>query len=141
MFTVLPSVTCPYCGRPAELVNGDSIYGPGRFTDRLFWLCRDCAAWVGCHKNSRRAAPMGRLADAELRRWKANALAVFDPLWRTGPLNRADAYRKLAKALGTCPESRFCHIGWMDVEQCKAVVRICQEWRQKNDQSRNSAIH
>lgn len=140
MFTVLPSVTCPYCGRPAELVNGAAIYGPGRFTDLFFWLCRDCAAWVGCHKNSRRAAPMGRLANAELRRWKSNAHAVFDPLWRTGPLSRADAYRNLAKALDIHPASQ-CHIGWMDVEQCKSVVRICLKWRKEHDADRTSAIH
>lgn len=140
MFTVLPSVTCPYCGRPAELVNGAAIYGPGRFTDLFFWLCRDCAAWVGCHKNSRRAAPMGRLANAELRRWKSNAHAAFDPLWRTGPLSRADAYRKLAKALDIHPASQ-CHIGWMDVEQCKSVVRICLKWRKEHDADRTSAIH
>ena len=140
MFTVLPSVTCPYSGRPAELVNGAAIYGPGRFTNRLFWLCRDCAAWVGCHKNSRRAAPMGILANAELRRWKANAHALFDPFWRDGTRSRANAYRKLAKAMGIQPASQ-CHIGWMDVEQCKAVVRICQEWRKRHDEVRTSATH
>lgn len=133
MLTVLPSVVCPYCGRPAKLVNGAAIYGAGRFADRLFWLCRDCAAWVGCHKNSRRAAPLGRLADAELRRWKSSAHAVFDPLWKIGLLSRSEAYRKLAKALDIQPASQ-CHIGWMDVEQCKAVVRICREWRQEHDQ-------
>jgi hypothetical protein len=122
------SVTCDYCGQPATLVGGDVIY-PHRsdLRDKNFWRCVPCAAWVGCHpKNAREkglgtgSVPLGRLANGELRRAKSAAHAVFDQLWRSKRMGRREAYGWLAEQLGV-PQSE-CHIGMMDVDQCKAVV-------------------
>ena len=114
-------VVCDYCGKPAELVSGLRIY-PHRpdLKDLRFWNCDPCLAYVGCHKNSDRNAPLGRLADAELRFWKQQAHANFDPLWKTGQMKRREAYSWLASELKIAFTN--CHIGMFNVEQCKRVV-------------------
>jgi len=123
------SVECPYCGQEAELVGGDVIYPyrPDLFAKR-FWQCAPCHAYVGCHKDT--GEPLGRLANAELRRAKMAAHAAFDPLWRTFPkkernVRRKRAYAWLAKALGIPREE--CHIGMFDVDMCYRVIEICEE--------------
>ena len=81
-------VMCPYCGRHAVLVKGDVIYPhrPDLF-EKNFWQCEPCGAYVGCHEANPKfgfdgTQPLGRLADAKLRKAKWDAHAVFDPLWR-----------------------------------------------------------
>ena len=112
-------VRCPYCDRDAELVGGGEIY-PHRddLTHKKFWRCKPCKAWVGCHPDTTK--PLGRLANAELRREKQKAHAASDPLWRSKEMSRTGAYRWLAAQLGIAEAN--CHIGMMDVLACKAVV-------------------
>ncbi len=123
---------CPYCTKPAALVGGDVIY-PHRpdLAEKKFWSCEPCGAYVGCHPASAPgkggqgdgAKPLGRLANAELRRAKQAAHAAFDPLWMAGPLKRREAYGWLAQQLGVpFPD---CHIGEFDVELCRKVVQVC----------------
>ena len=117
---------CPYCNRKPELVSGERIYPKRRDLHELkFYLCTTCGAYVGCHPGSNR--PLGRLADAELRRWKQNAHKVLDPLWTRGRMRRSQAYSYLADRMGI--SKRDCHIGMFDVEQCQQAVRILSETR------------
>lgn len=125
--------TCPYCGQQSNLVGGDVIY-PHRsdLHSLMFWQCAPCDAYVGCHKrgatvlvNKRQVRsdgtlPLGRLADAQLRKAKSAAHAAFDPLWRSGEMTRREAYAWLATTLGLSSDK--CHIGMMDVDACQAVV-------------------
>jgi hypothetical protein len=117
-------VHCPYCDRPAELVTGAAIY-PHRadLLGKKFWRCESCGAHVGCHdagKNGDGTVPLGRLANAELRRWKQRAHAAFDPLWKARHMSRRAAYAWLADQLGISVAN--CHVGMFDVDACKAVV-------------------
>lgn len=97
----------------------------------MIWLCRPCEAWVGCHKNSKRNAPLGRLANKELREWKIKAHAAFDPMWRAKMLRdrcsqgeaRNAGYAWLAQQLAISLDDM--HIGMLNVEQCKRVVAAC----------------
>lgn len=117
-------ILCPYCTQPAALVTGVTIY-PHRsdLYDKQFYLCVPCHSWVGCHPGTEQ--PLGRLANAELRAAKIAAHAAFDPLWRgVGTRKRSEAYRWLADRLGIVWKE--CHIGQMDVEQCRRVVEICR---------------
>lgn len=120
------NVTCPYCGNDAKLVGGVTIY-PHRpnLYEKKFWYCDNGhpAAYVGCHKNSKTHAPLGRLADAELRGAKKAAHAAFDPLWKSGKMKRQSAYKWLANELGI--PGKLCHIGMFDVTQCRNVVAVC----------------
>jgi hypothetical protein len=118
---------CPYCGAPSQLTTGRTIY-PHRpdLAEKKFYECRPCEAYVGCHPGTDR--PLGRLANAELRRWKQRVHAAFDPHWRHShePYARSRAYRRLADDLGI-PASE-CHTGMFDVERCRAALTAIASW-------------
>lgn len=112
------NVRCDYCGDAADLVDSAVVYGGRSYG--LIWYCDPCRAWVGVHKNSRSHAPLGRLANAELRHWKQLAHASFDPLWRQGRMSRQEAYAWLQQVMGLSAEA--AHIGKFDVAQCRLLV-------------------
>lgn len=129
-------VNCDYCGRAAQLVKGDTIHPhrPDLF-DRKFWRCAPCDAYVGCHKRNPRmrlrgVEPLGRLANAELRKAKQAAHAAFDQLWQDNHMSRSEAYAWLSNKLNIEPE--HCHIGMMDVRDCNRVVGACVLWLMEN---------
>lgn len=114
---------CPYCASKPELVGGDVVY-PHRHDlyAKWFYLCRPCDAYVGCHPGTTK--PLGRLANAELRKAKNAAHAAFDPLWKDGKRKRKEAYAWLATQIGVAGKN--CHIGMFDVETCRRVVEVCR---------------
>ncbi len=116
-------VFCPYCGKRAEFVDSAEIYHGRSYG--MIYLCRPCDAYVGCHGNGKGDAPKGRLANAELRRWKIAAHNAFDPLWKYGSFRgrRNAAYAWLAEQMGLPKEQT--HIGMFDVAQCQQVIQIC----------------
>ena len=122
---------CDYCGLPAELVSGMDIY-PHRpdLKSLSFWQCKPCKAHVGCHKKSN-FVPLGRLADAELRKAKQKAHAAFDPLWKNKIMHRREAYAWLAKELKISIEK--CHIGYFDIDMCTRVVKIIEARKTMED--------
>lgn len=129
----MKKIDCDYCKNPAILVTGEVIY-PHRsdLKNKKFWRCIPCKAYVGCHPISKHhktdEVPLGRLANAELRKAKSLAHAAFDPKWRNGGFTRREAYGILADRLGI--KKKDCHIGMFDVETCQRVVEISQEnWR------------
>lgn len=135
-------VKCPYCGQPAEYVDSSVVYNGRSYG--MIYDCRPCDAYVGVHKGSN--IPLGRLANAELRKWKQAAHAAFDPLWRAKFRHRVaggegksgrpggdhykpvyarnSAYKWLAEQMGI--ERKECHIGMFDVDQCKRVISLCR---------------
>ena len=115
-------VVCPYCNASAELVNSREIYGTRDKNYGAFWLCRHCDAYVGTHKNSKNYAPLGRLADKELRRWKQVAHNALDPLWQSGRMTRHEAYAYMSRLMGIPREQ--AHIGHFDTEQCKTLISL-----------------
>lgn len=132
--------TCPYCQQPAELVTGAVIY-PRRpeLAGLKFHQCKPCDAYVGTHKAgdyifiggkkviSDGTLPLGRLANAELRRAKRLAHDAFDPLWGlSGTMGRKQAYAWLARAMDVSKDE--AHIGNFDVAQCMRVVEVCQAY-------------
>jgi hypothetical protein len=118
------SVQCPYCRRPAKLVDAAEVYGRNWAKGGKLWLCRPCEAWVGCHRGSATHKPLGRLANAELRRWKQKAHDLFDRLWRDGAMSRKEAYAWMAGAMGI-PVGK-AHIGMFGVDQCRELIRLLE---------------
>lgn len=119
----MKEVTCPYCGKLAEYVDSAEVYHGTSYG--MIYLCRPCKAYVGVHRGTDQ--PLGRLADADLRRWKRAAHAAFDPLWQRGPFQhrRQAAYHWLAQQMGLPVEQT--HIGMFDIDHCKTVISICNQ--------------
>ena len=122
---------CPYCQGPVALVTGEVIY-PHQpdLHDKRFWRCAPCDAYVGCHPGTDK--PLGRLANAELRKAKQAAHRVFDPLWKSKKMKRSAAYGLLAQRLGISKNQ--CHIGYFDIDTCKRVVQVLQPKEQHDGQ-------
>lgn len=130
-------VICDYCGEPAELVTGAVMY-PNRhdLSEKQIYRCVPCKAHVGCHDGT--TTPLGRLANASLRKAKQRAHDAFDPLWRgKAKGRRSQMYRWLAEQLGIASDD--CHIGMFDEETCDRVVQICERWSQGTKRSRQYA--
>lgn len=123
-------VICPYCDKQATLLTGKEVYNHRKdLWDLQFWACIDCDARVGCHKSGTGTSPLGRLANAELRRAKSIAHKSFDRVWRKGKdklMSRTLAYSWLAEQL--CIPVEDCHIGMFNLDQCKNVVSIMDHY-------------
>lgn len=119
----MKTIVCDYCGMPARSIRGAQLYPhrPDLYTKR-FWRCEPCDAHVGCHRDGK---PLGRLANAELRKAKMQAHAAFDPLWKSGSMSRTEAYRWLSRELGIPPQQT--HIGMFDVETCKRTINLINQ--------------
>jgi zinc-finger-containing domain len=124
-------ILCHYCGNlPKLLHNSTEIYGQNR---GKLWICRACRAWVGCHPHRER--PLGRLANAELRRIRMSAHACFDPLWKAKAARdrisygqaRDLGYKWLASEMGLT--RRQCHIGHFDIAPCEFVIELCEAYK------------
>jgi hypothetical protein len=126
--------SCPYCSARARYLHSSAQLYNGRDFGPV-WACLRCRAWVGCHKGT--MIPLGRLADAHLRRWKRNVHAVFDPIWEarfhskrasdpkyTKAHARGGRYKRLAELMGI-PRAE-CHIGMFDAERCKQAIAIIE---------------
>lgn len=110
---------CPYCKSFSKLVTGKEVYPHRKDLFSLtFYQCKPCEAFVGTHKGT--TNPLGRLANARLRKAKSAAHRAFDPLWRLGDMKRKEAYKWLAEILNI--EVSDCHIGMFDDETCDDVV-------------------
>lgn len=129
---ILTGRICPYCRNQPEFVDSAIVYGKSY---GMIYLCRPCHAWVGVHKGT--DTPLGSLANNELRKIRKIAHHYFDqisrtslinkiwPLYIEGISNRNKAYLWLSEKLFIPKE--YCHIGMMNIEQCKKVIQISKE--------------
>lgn len=108
---------CPYCQKEAEWVDNKEVYGRRYGKSYMAYYCRPCDAYVGCHNNTR--APLGTMANKELRMWRMKAHDVIDPLWKLGIYKRGRVYELLKGHFG-----EEVHIGESDIERCKAIIEI-----------------
>lgn len=116
---------CPYCNQFSELVTGKTIYPHRKDLYKLkFFLCEPCDAYVGCHGTSEQ--PLGRLANASLRKAKSAAHRAFDPIWKQKHMSRSKAYKWLSNVLGI--EAKDCHIGMFDEDQCSRVEYAASQY-------------
>ncbi|QHW35776.1 hypothetical protein GZH47_33320 (plasmid) [Paenibacillus rhizovicinus] len=114
---------CPYCGSPAVFMTHKEFYG--RDYGGNVYVCRPCDAYVGTHGRSK--APLGTMANAELRRYRNQAHAAFDPIWKSKSMHRTAAYRWMQKVMDLTPQE--AHIGMFDVPKCIKLVEICSRYR------------
>jgi len=114
---------CPHCNQLAKLVTGEVIY-PHRpdLHDRHFYMCKECDAYVGCHRGTK--YPLGQLANKKLRSLRMEAHEAFDEIWK-GRMSRSEGYKWLAFHMSM--SATECHIGKMGVKNCWKVIKICCE--------------
>lgn len=114
-------MVCPVCGgRASFLLESSSVYG--RDFGPLF-ICSNfpkCDARVGAHRNTLK--PKGTLAGANLRELRKKCHDLFDPLWRSGELDRSEAYRLLAKAMNIT--TKQAHIAMFTEDDCRHLLSI-----------------
>lgn len=119
----VPGPVCPHCNVPSKLVDAGDVYGPKFAGQFAIWACvnyPDCDTYVGVHKNSTTAQPLGSLANAPLRKLRKETHAAFDELWKSKGMSRAKAYRKLESIMGT--EKGKAHIAWFSEEECRKAL-------------------
>ncbi len=121
---------CPYCGKKTRLENSSSVYNGRSYG--LIYICKPCDAFVGIHKDGSNRA-LGRLANADLRHFKKEAHAWFDPIWQAKVKlgqnkfqARTGAYTWLSTAMGI--DRNDTHIGMFDIDQCKLVIDLCKKY-------------
>ena len=119
---VLQGKRCPYCWAPTALVDSAEVYRGKSYGP--IHLCRDCNAYVGCHKGTFTA--LGRLANASLRRKKMDFHAALDPIWKSGKMGRNELYGWLAGRMGI--DRELCHGGMFDEQQCDEAIRILKNF-------------
>lgn len=116
-------INCPYCGQQARCITSEQFYG--RDFGSNIYECRSCDAYVTTHGRS--LVPKGTLANAETREWRKKAHAAFDPIWKTGRMQRRAAYSWMQNVMEMTPEQ--AHIGMFDVESCKKLIEKVAQWR------------
>lgn len=112
---------CPYCDIEVVMVHSKVFYG--RDYGTYVFLCRDCGAYVGSHKNSK--TPLGTPANRELRMLRRKCHELIDPFWKYGKYSRSEVYRRLAKRFNLPLEK--AHIGMFDEKQCKELISLFNE--------------
>jgi hypothetical protein len=126
----LPHPNCDYCGAKAALVRAGETAYPYREDHGPLWVCTSCDAWIGIFARSTRNLPLGRLANAELREWKAKLHAALEPMAEAKARRdgvsifeaRAKGYKWLAGELQI--DAKVCNINLLNLEQCKAAVDV-----------------
>jgi hypothetical protein len=111
-------VMCPYCRKPAALVDSVIVF---RKSHGPIWFCAGCRAWTGVHQNSPDYAPKGSLAKEELRKLRSDAHHAFDLLWSSGRMTRDEAYGLMCSLMHV--SGPRAHIGFFSEEQCTDLIR------------------
>ena len=65
-----------------------------------------------------------RLYELERKEWQRKGHAAFDPIWKSGIVDRGLAYSWLARELGI--EYADCHFAEMSIPQLKRAVEVCE---------------
>src|SRR3546814_7965989 len=98
-------VICPYCCMGALRMTGRELYpAKPELANKHYFACRNCDAWIGCKDGT--WEPVGRLADAALRRAKQSVHAAVEPIL----VNTMDAH-SLPKS-----QARNLVYGWLAAE-------------------------
>jgi ssDNA-binding Zn-finger/Zn-ribbon topoisomerase 1 len=118
--TLPDKLQCPECGGDMVLRKTSKFkYKDG--TDRPFYGCiryPECKATHGAHPDG---SPLGIPANSETKQWRIKAHDSFDSWTEDMGIGRKEAYIKLVEHF----KVGEIHIGEMDIEACKEVIRFC----------------
>ena len=111
---------CPYCGSSVILRSADGIYRDNS-SGTMLYVCSKypaCDAYVRVVPGTK--APVGSMANGDLRALRREAHRHFDLLHQTGLMTRNEAYIWLAGVL-QAPLSQT-HIGYLGEYYCRQVI-------------------
>ena len=113
---------CPSCGKPAEWIPNEQVYGRRYGKSYMCYYCRECDYMVGTHNNTRK--PLGTMVGKELRQLRRAVHAKIDPLWQTASRRqrkqmRGHVYARISKALG-----KTYHTGEADEDTCRKILSL-----------------
>ena len=111
---------CPYCGKPAELVDSKAVYGVSYGN---LWLCRACDAYVSAKTGT--DEPTGRLAKRDLRQLRKMAKSMIDEFARGARLSRAELRDWIAARAGV--PGHHGYLSWLSEEQVGRVIWACRD--------------
>lgn len=116
---------CPYCGARVSIANNRKLFGKQHGDWPWVFLCgnQQCGAYVDMHPGT--GIPKGTLADSATRQARGRAKQLYNLIWQSGHMTKADACRWLAGKLGI-PEAE-CSIDRFDVMTCRRAVSHCLE--------------
>lgn len=112
-----PPEICRYCRAPVQLLSVEDVFGESEFSGKLYY-CEACGARVGTRSGT--DAPLGYLADAELRRWRRVLHEALDPIWQETQWPRSRAYSLIEEVLDV-PEER-AHVAMLSQPEIKNMV-------------------
>lgn len=117
--------TCPYCGSTAVLRPANFVYHDGDPKRHLCVCSRypECDAYVSV--DERTLEPLGTLANGDLRHRRIEAHRLFDQIWRSHIMSRANAYRWLREKYGLREDQ--AHIAQFNDYLCEDLIRQCRE--------------
>lgn len=110
---------CDKCGaNDVWFCQNRVIYGRNFGAWPYVVFCRACSAAVGCRRGTEN--PLGTMTDSRTRQLRAEAHAIFDPIWKDGWITRTDAYLRLAGLMGI--KSEDCHFSHMNSRELKKAM-------------------
>lgn len=121
------TIKCPYCHanasiRPASVVYGENKRSHGKY----LYLCDRwpaCDAYVSAHSQTK--APMGTLANGDLRHKRIQAHRALEALRQVCKMQKWESYIWLQAKLGL--HERQAHIGSFSDARCEQVVALCRQ--------------
>ncbi len=118
-------VVCPKCNKEAPWVENKEKYGKNYGKSYMCYFCKPCGTYVGCHNNTKK--PLGTMTDKYGMDLRQEAHHYFDQIWKSGKMNRRQAYQYLKGAFG-----RQIHIGESDPSTCELIIQISKELYENN---------
>ena len=118
------TVKCPICGAHATLRPTAYVYGDADKTAGFLYVCDRyprCDSYVGAHRKT--LAPMGTLADGNLRHKRILAHKSFDRLWRSWLMTKWQAYKWMQAKFGL--NSEQAHIAKFSAYMCDQLIAAC----------------
>ena len=115
---------CLHCKQEAELTSGCEVYPHlPDLHQKPIWICRNCAAYCGCHPGTNVSLGYPANRDTRQARMKLHNLRL-DPLWkkdkrtgRKGPFKRSEVYLYLQRCMHLAADE--AHTGMFTIEQCR----------------------
>jgi len=114
----------------ARLTDGGEIYPHRPDLHSLpFWRCDACDGFVGCHhKTKNRTAPLGCIANKEMRELRKQIHSTIDPIWKNNLATRKKVYAMMSERVGWSYHTaktrsvRECHAALEAARQVQAEL-------------------